>query len=89
MSLVTSWLICVGEWWAMLLAKNGAVNARKQRMIKTIAEPIAIRSRLKRIQKSCQGVRPLTSSETPSTGMTCSTAGSDWTWLMPEDRLRR
>src|SRR5436190_2454880 len=60
----------------------GAVNARVIRIKTTTAAPTAMRSRLKRVQKSCQGVRPSTFSVAPSSGARTSIAGSVcWTWL--------
>src|SRR6478736_8537999 len=60
----------------------GAVNARVIRITTTTAAPTAILSRLKRVQKSCHGVRPSTFSGAPSSGTRTSIAGSVcWTWL--------
>src|SRR5512132_1677890 len=60
----------------------GAVNASVTRIRTTMAAPTAMRSRLKRVQKSCQGVRPSTFSVPPSSGTRTSIAGSVcWTWL--------
>src|SRR5512132_2684143 len=60
----------------------GAVNARVIRIRTTTAAPTAMRSRLKRVQKSCHGVRPSTFSVAPSSGTRTSIAGSVcWTWL--------
>src|SRR6476659_1737270 len=60
----------------------GAVNARVIRIRTTTAAPTAILSRLKRVQKSCHGVRPSTFSVAAATVTRTSIAGSVcWTWL--------
>src|SRR6266566_7245291 len=64
------------------LEKTGPRIAREIRSRTTTAAPTAMRSRLKRVQKSCHGVRPCTASETPSRGTRTSVTGSVcWTWL--------
>src|SRR6185436_5419695 len=81
-SLVKSWLRSFGPRWTMNFENAGAVNARVIRIRTTTAAPTAILSRLKRVQKSCHGVRPSTFSGAPSSGTRTSIAGSVcWTWL--------
>src|SRR5262245_35935931 len=83
MSSVRFWLMSPGVRWITRWENRGADNARITKMSTMKPAPIATRSRLNRIQKSCQGVRPSTLPTSASGGIPRGWASGSiaWTWL--------
>ena len=72
-----------GPRWITECAKKGAERASAMRMTTTTPAPTATWSRLNRIQKSCQGVRPSTllSSLSGTDARGCTSGSAAWIWL--------